>query len=299
MEPWCYFSLMLTVVPLRYGTAFKKAFSDPLTFSALVKGALDIDFTPGRIEQEHAFHPAVAHVNVAYDLFAEDEQRRTIVELQHVRDDESYDRFLYYHCIGLAEQIITSDSYKFPRKVFTLVLLTRWPSDVRLQFGRAVSAADPVTDEGRQLGVYEHRLVFINAKAPPTMLPEGLRRLMALVEDTLDGQVDETKYPDEVSQRILRQVAKSGLTAEENAALKDEATWEQARRESAAEAQARGKTEGLREGERALRTAICDLCELLMVELTDERRAHLAGLDLTGLEALRASLKQERKWPTG
>jgi len=40
---------MLSVVPLHYGTAFKKAFSDPLAFSALVKAALDIDFTPGHI----------------------------------------------------------------------------------------------------------------------------------------------------------------------------------------------------------------------------------------------------------
>ena len=109
---------MLSVVPLRYGTAFKKAFSDPVVFSALVKAALDLDFTPDRIHQEFSYRPPVAHVNVAYDLFAEDSVHRTIVELQHVRDDESYDRFLYYHCIGLAEQIVSSDSYRF-RAMFT------------------------------------------------------------------------------------------------------------------------------------------------------------------------------------
>jgi hypothetical protein len=293
---------MLSVVPLRYGTAFKKAFSDPFAFSALVKGALDIDFRPERIEQEHSFRPAVAHVNVAYDLFAEDVEQRTIVELQHVRDDESYDRFLYYHCIGLAEQIITSDSYRFPRKVYTLVVLTRWPSDPRLQFGRAVGNIDPVTDEGKKLGVYEHRLVFVNARAPSSMLPVGLRSLMALVEDTLDGEVDETKYPDELSQRILKQIAKSELTAEENATLKDEATWEQAKRETAAEAEARGKATGLREGEErgkaeGLRAAVADLCELLGIEVTEARKAHLADLNVAGLEALRLHLKLHRSWP--
>lgn len=293
---------MLTVVPLRYGTAFKKAFSDPLAFSALVKGALDIDFHPERIEQEHSFRPAVAHVNIAYDLFAEDVQKRTIVELQHVRDDESYDRFLYYHCIGLAEQIITSDSYKFPRTVYTLVVMTRWPADPRLQFGRAVGNIDPVTDEGKKLGVYEHRLVFVNARAPSSMLPAGLRSLMALVEDTLDGQVDETKYPDELSQRILRQIEKSKLTAEENATLKEEATWEQAKRETAAEAETRGKADGLREGEErgkaeGLRTAVETACELLGIEVTEARKAHLAGLDVAGLEALRQHLKLHRSWP--
>jgi hypothetical protein len=299
---------MLTVVPMRYGTAFKKAFSDPRAFSALVKGALDIDFRPERIEQEHSFRPSVAHVNIAYDLFAEDIQQRTIVELQHVRDDESYDRFLYYHCIGLAEQIITSDSYRFPRKVYTLVVMTRWPNEPRLQFGRAVGNIDPVTDEGKKLGVYEHRLVFVNARAPSSMLPKGLRQLMALVEDTLDGQVDETKYPDELSQQILRQIEKSKLTAEENATLKEEATWEQAKRETAAEAEARGKAAGAREGKEeglregkatGLRAAVADLCEVLGVEVTEERRAHLAALDLLGLEALRAELKAKKAWPSG
>ena len=299
---------MLTVVPMRYGTAFKKAFSHPLAFSALVKGALDIEFRPERIEQEHSFRPSVAHVNIAYDLFAEDVQQRTIVELQHVRDDESYDRFLYYHCIGLAEQIITSDSYKFPRTVYTLVVMTRWPNEPRLQFGRAVGNIDPVTDEGKKLGVYEHRLVFVNARAPSSMLPAGLRSLMALVEDTLDGQVDETKYPDELSQQILRQIEKSKLTAEENATLKEEATWEQAKRETAAEAEARGKAAGAREGKEeglregkatGLRAAVADLCEVLGVEVTEERRAHLAALDLLGLEALRAELKAKKAWPSG
>jgi hypothetical protein len=292
--PGCYALAMLTVVPLRYGTAFKKAFSDPLAFSTLVRGALGIDFTPDRVEQERSFFPAVAHVNIAYDLFAEDIEHRTIVELQHVRDDESYDRFLYYHCIGLAEQIVSSDSYRFPRKVYTLVVLTRWPEEPRLQFGRATGSLDPVTDEGRSLGVYEHKLVFINARAPSEMLPEALRPLMALVEDTLDGQVDETKYPDEVFQRILKQIEKSRLTPEENAKLKDETTWERAKRETAAIAEAQGEVRGEIRG---LRAAVELACDLLGLELTEERRTTLMNLDLPGLEALRLHLKHEKSWP--
>jgi hypothetical protein len=40
-------------------------------------------------------------------------------------------------------------------------------------------------------------------------------------------------------------------------------------------------------------------CELLNIEVTDERRAHLAALDLPGLEALRAELKAKKTWPVG
>src|SRR5262249_31842647 len=133
---------MLDVVPLRYGTAFKKAFSDPLAFHALVKAAVGIDFMPERVEQEHSYSQPASRVNVAYDLFAEDKARRTIVELQHVCDETSYDRFLYYHAIGLMEQIVPSERSTFDRDVCTLVVFTRWPDEAALRYGRAVSDMD-------------------------------------------------------------------------------------------------------------------------------------------------------------
>ena len=54
------------------------------------------------------------------------------------------------------------------------------------------------------------------------------------------------------------------------------------------------EAERAREG---LRESLVDLCEAYGVELTEERRAHLAELDLTGLEALRARLRRDRAWP--
>ncbi len=47
----------------------------------------------------------------------------------------------------------------------------------------------------------------------------------------------------------------------------------------------------------SLRTALVDLCEAYDIELTDERRTHLARLDQAGLEELRARLKRDRAWP--
>ena len=326
---------MLDVVPLRYGTAFKKAFSDPLAFHALVKAAVGIEFMPERVEQEFTYREPFARVNVAYDLYAEDTARRAIVELQHIREDTSYDRFLYYHCIGLAEQIAlgaarleqqmslspglraaggrglgspeaawrpgrgriatapeeprpiaTSERYRFERDVYTLVVFTRWPEEPAMRYGRAVCDLDPVTDEGRRLGVYRHRLVFINARAPLDRVPPELRPLVGLIEDTLDGQVDEARYPDEVSQHILSRIRRERLTPEENARVKEEGTWEDVKRDE----RQLGRAE-------ALRTAIADLCEAYGLSLTAAQEAELAALDLAGLEALRLHLKAHRCWP--
>jgi flagellar biosynthesis/type III secretory pathway protein FliH len=60
-----------------------------------------------------------------------------------------------------------------------------------------------------------------------------------------------------------------------------------------------GLRDGLREGAAALREAVADLCEAYGVELTEARREHLAGLDLAGLQELRARLKAARSWPAG
>src|SRR5262249_23828975 len=235
---------MLDVVPLRYGTAFKKAFSDPLTFHALVEAAVGIDFMPDRVEQEYSYRQPSSRVNAAYALFAAATARRTIDDLQHVRDDAGYDRFLYYHAIGLVEQIVSSERYKFERDVYTLVIFTRWPDDPALRYGRAVCDLDPGTDEGARLSVYRHRLVFVHARAPMEKLPPSLRPLMGLLEDTLDGHVDETRYPDAVSQHILARIRREGLTPEENAKLKDEASWEAAKREERQWGRVEGRAEG-------------------------------------------------------
>ena len=72
--------------------------------------------------------------------------------------------------------------------------------------------------------------------------------------------------------------------------------------EAARKGEARGREVGLREGEArgresALRDAIADLCEAYGIELTSQRVADLAALDLTALTALRYRLKAKRAWP--
>ena len=52
-----------------------------------------------------------------------------------------------------------------------------------------------------------------------------------------------------------------------------------------------GKEEGLRQG-------IEVACELLGVDLTPERHARITALDASGLEALLAGLRAERRWPS-
>jgi predicted transposase/invertase (TIGR01784 family) len=57
---------------------------------------------------------------------------------------------------------------------------------------------------------------------------------------------------------------------------------------------ARGLAQGLRDG---LQRGVEALCGALRIELTDERRLELAGLDEPGLEALLQQLQDHGRWP--
>jgi predicted transposase YdaD len=63
---------------------------------------------------------------------------------------------------------------------------------------------------------------------------------------------------------------------------------------------AEGKQEGRQEGKQeGLQQAILDLCEVMGIELTPQRRAQLEQLDLAQLHQLRAHLKSTRTWLPG
>jgi predicted transposase/invertase (TIGR01784 family) len=240
---------MLDVVPLKYGTAFKKAFADPEVFSGFARAVLGIDVDVERVEQEHGFGPAFGRVDIKYDLFAEDARRRIVVELQHVREEDSFDRFLYYHLVGQAEQIQSADDYRFRRTVYTIVVLTRLPSTPSLQFDVAVHDSDLRDLQGTKLGVYGHRLVFVNARGLRPETPSPLRRWLELIDDSLDRQVDETRYPEPLLQRVLRTIEHASVSPQDAYLLKQEVMWENAKREARDEGRRDGEARGEARGE--------------------------------------------------
>jgi len=96
---------VIRVVPLRYDTVFKKAFGKPEVFCQFVKDVLGVEIHVERVIPGWRYPEPVGFVDIEYDLFAEDTQKRIIVELQHVREEDLFDRFLYYHLIALVEQV--------------------------------------------------------------------------------------------------------------------------------------------------------------------------------------------------
>lgn len=240
---------MIEVIPLKYGTIFKHAFSQVDVFTQFVKDVLDIDINIDEVFTEYEYPEPIGFVKSKYDLFAEDKEKRIIVEIQQVKEDDFFDRFLYYHLISMVEQVGGYQEYAFDRTVYTIVLLTSTPRDGSVNFSCAVSDMNPIDENGKLVNVYPHRLVFLCPRLVNDNTPPKVKKWLEFIEDSLDKQMDETTYlHDGLLQKIIDRIQKRKLSPELLSEIKDDAAWDKAKNRFMKEAREQGLEEGLEQG---------------------------------------------------
>ena len=217
---------MAQVVPLRYDTAFKKAFGQPEIFCQFAEDVLGIKFHTDEVHRGYKFLEPIGQVDIEYDLFAEDPESRIVVEIQHVKERHFYDRFLYYHLINLVEQVKNSKAYQFDRTVYTIVVLTSPYSENEIDFSVAITDFNPVNEFSRKVNVYPHQLVFVVPRMVNDKTPPDIKAWLELVLDSLDGEIDENLYNSPIFERVIDAVKLDNISPAERRVLKDEESWE-------------------------------------------------------------------------
>jgi len=285
---------MKHVASLRYGVIFKKAFSDPEIFTAFVKDFLGIGIEIDNVETEKTYAPPIGRVASRFDLYAEDKKNRVIVDIQHERYEDHYDRFLHYHCEALLEQIASSESYRHHLKVFTLVVLT---SGDRHRKDISIIDFDPKDLKGNGLGEIPHKIIYICPKYMNKETPEPYREWMRAIEDSLDGVVEESEYASSAIQRVFQHIEKDRVSPYDRAKMFDEYNLEEQRLKTKKEGLQEGLEQGLEKGleqglqeglekgrqQKAEQTAL----NLLKIGvLTKEQIAEVTGLSLDRVESL-------------
>ncbi|EDN71555.1 hypothetical protein BGP_5871 [Beggiatoa sp. PS] len=264
---------MKQVAPLRYDVIFKKAFSHPNIFTALVKDFLGIQLKIDEVENDKAFVPSVGNVATKFDLFAEDKQNRVIVEVQHAHYGDSYERFMYYQCSAMVQTIISSSNYRFPVTVITLVFFTgkKTPSPDSGIIVHDFEPRDLVTGQLLEnIYPHKHQLIFVFTNdSTHENTPSSYREWMQAIDDSLDGEVDEEKYTNPSIQALFEVIEKDKITPEERARMKDEYNEEHAKKQAIRE-----EKEKIARNFKAFGT------------LTDEQIASATGLSLEIVKAL-------------
>jgi len=220
---------MTEVVPLKYGSMFKRAFSDPEVFQQFANDVLGININIKQVHTEYEYPEPIGFVASKYDLFAEDEAQRIIVEIQQVKEEDFFDRFLYYHLISLVEQVGGFKEYCFDRTVYTIVVLTSTPRDGSINFSCAISDMNPVDEHGQSHDIYPHRLLFLCPRLINEDTPAPVKKWLAFIEDSLDGQMNETDYPENLLKKIIERIAKQGIDRALLSGIKDDMAWEKAK----------------------------------------------------------------------
>jgi len=238
---------MVEVIPLKYGVTFKRIFSQSDVFRQFVYDVLGITINIDKVYTEHEYPETIGFVKTKYDLFAEDEEQRIIVEIQHVKEEDFFERFLYYHVISIAEQVKGYEAYRFDRTVYTIVVLTSVPRDKSINFSVAVSDMNPIDEFNQKTEIYPHRLIFLTPCLLNDNTPAGVKAWLELIVDSLDSQIDDSNYDSPLFKRIISELERSTISPEEASEIKDEAAWELAKERFAREGREDGRQEGHRE----------------------------------------------------
>ena len=215
---------MKQVESLRYDVIFKKAFGDKKVFTAFVHDILGIDLEIDEVEKDKQYSPSIGNVATKFDLYAEDKKNRVIVDIQHRRLPDHYQRFLYYHCTALLEQVVKSEDYRPKLKVFTIVVLT---SGDKHKTDVSVIDFDPKKLNGEPLGEIEHKVIFICPKYIQDETPKEYREWLEAIEDSLDEEVDESHYSKPEIKSIFNAIEKDKVTPEERRIMFDQHANEQ------------------------------------------------------------------------
>ena len=236
---------MIKVASLRYGVIFKKAFSQPQIFTAFVKDFAGVDIEIDHVETEKSFSPVIGKVDSHFDLFAEDKKNRIIVDIQHKRFTDHYDRFLHYHCAALLEQISDSYNYTTNMRVFTIVVLT---SGDYHKTDIAITDFEPKDLQGKGIGETQHKIIYICPKYSNKNTPAPYREWLRAINDSLDGEVNETSYQNQAIHEIFNLIKKDNTTPQEYARMKDEYANEEYIRNKSEKAERKGIKKGIQKG---------------------------------------------------
>lgn len=267
---------MKQVASLRYGVIFKKAFADPQIFTAFVRDVVGVEIEIDRVETEKSFNPPIGNVAIEFDLYAEDKKNRIIVDIQHERYFDHYDRFLHYQCATILEQISNANDYRPKLSVYTVVVLT---SGDKHKHDLAIIDFDPHTLQDEPLGEIPHKVFYICPKYVNDKTPAALREWLLAIDDSLDEEVDQAEYTHPEIQRIFDLIEKNLVTPEERARMFEESHQEELKQSAFAD--------GREEGE--LRKAM-EIARLLLADgMTPSAVSRVTGLTVEQVEALVAT----------
>ncbi len=181
---------------------FKKVFTDVTVFCAFVKDVLGIDMNITKVETEKMLPSKSSAIKFRMDLFAEDTANRTVVEIQKVDYDYTYDRFTHYFTGNLVDIQRTSKTYEYAKDVYIIVVVTsayrmRDKNGVLIKDDVLITDINPRTLNGEVREMHNHKLVVLNSTHTTIHTPPAIRDWLDLIKESIKNpenpQINKSK----------------------------------------------------------------------------------------------------------
>jgi predicted transposase/invertase (TIGR01784 family) len=224
-----------------------------------------------------------------------------VVEMQVIEVEGFQKRIVYNACKAYTTQLGVGDDYPQLNDVVAVTIcdFVLW-DDRNAEGGYRVPMVSHWSmreEHGGAKGLGEVRYVFLElpkytAGSKPKTTGEKWAHFFRSAPRLQSIPKELAKGP---WARALEVARTANLSAEEWTEYEREKMAEQDFRGGLSLAEKRGEQRGKDLGE--LLGRILEVCEVLGIEVTEQRRAHLEGLDLQGLSELRERIKSTRSWP--
>jgi predicted transposase/invertase (TIGR01784 family) len=231
---------------------------------------------------------------------------RYVVEMQVIEVEGFQKRVVYNACKAYATQLGVGEEYLGLNDVVAVTICDFVLWGDRDPDGAPLPHAVPMLsrwhmreEHSGEKGLGEVRYAFL--ELPKYQAGQRPRSTVEKWAHFVRSAPSLQRVPEELSEgpwaRALEVARTANLSPEEWTEYEREKMAEQDFRGGLSLAEKRGKQRGEELGEE--RGRLLEVCEVLGIELTEARRATLAGLDRQALADLRRQVKASRAWPLG
>lgn len=171
---------------------FKNVFADPEIFKAFAKDVIGIDIDIDQVETEKVLPNKVSAIKFRMDLFAEDAANRTVVEIQKVDYDYSYDRFAHYFLANVIDMQRSSRDYSYAKDVYVIVVVTAAYRISELN-GKPikddvlVTRINPRSLDDVERVMTKHQMIILNTTYVDDKTPADIKDWMDLIIESMQN----------------------------------------------------------------------------------------------------------------
>ncbi len=234
----------MKVLPLRYGTSFRKVFREREVFNQLARDASGVEVEVGAVRDELRGRGRPGVIESIAGLGGDDLARRLRVELWLLRDLRSEELADRAHATAYSDRGADDAKVHDRPQILTIAVIVTVPGCKPPRY----SVAELVRGEPVDLPVIaparRDRIVLLNPLVIDERTPPSLRPWLALLADMENREVDEERYPAPTFQRLLQLASRERAPLWELEAILDESLWEG----ELAGQHRRGYARGLRRG---------------------------------------------------